>query len=126
MGPSSSTELPRRPPLRITSSFSPEREKPTEEVPQVPQKKSKRINVKSPPEILVVDDFTLFNSVQDSLMNNHPFIFEASERSMSINERSETMGAKSRELQSFLDNNVWVYTDKVIPERTMKARFVLT
>ena len=31
MGPSSSTELPRRQPLRIVSSFSPERQHPMEE-----------------------------------------------------------------------------------------------
>ena len=126
IGPSSSTDLPRRQPLRIVSSMSPRRFQQEQENIKNPEKKLKRINTKTSPDTFVVDDISIFSNVQDALINYHPFIFEVSERSMSINERSEMMGAKSRELQSFFDNNVWVYTDKVIPERTMKARFVLT
>ena len=84
----------------------------------------KKTDEKSSPDILKVDDVYIYSSIQDTLINHHPFIFEVSERSMRINERSEMMGAKYKELQSFFDNSVWIYTDKMIPERTMKARFV--
>ena len=45
---------------------------------------------------------------------------------MSINERAQMMGAKSKELQSFFDNQAWIYADKIDENRVLEARFLLT
>ena len=45
---------------------------------------------------------------------------------MSIHERSLMMAAKAKELQSFFDNQAWIYADKIDEDRVLKARFLLT
>ena len=44
---------------------------------------------------------------------------------MSLDEKTQFMAAKRKELESFFDNSVWVFTDEHNPERTMKSRFLL-
>ena len=77
------------------------------------------------PQVLSIDDNDKFCDV-DMSTTNSGLVFEVSERDMGMKERSAMSTAKSDELQSFFDNQVWLHTKTIDEDRTLKARFVLT
>jgi hypothetical protein len=52
-------------------------------------------------------------------------IFQLSEKSLNVADKAAFAAAKRKELQSFFDNQVWQFCEKVDPARTMRARFLL-
>ena len=51
--------------------------------------------------------------------------FNVNERKLGPDERAAFTAAKRKELESFFENQVWEFSDRWDPERTMKARFLL-
>ena len=80
----------------------------------------------------IVDEFSIEEMSEEpalldwQIVDGCNFIFELSERNLTVDERAKMMAAKVKELKSFFENQVWIFTDNHDPDRTMKARFVLT